>query len=213
MALAIAAASIVTAGTSTLTVRAAQSVADPELLIIDMDGNGICLSSPARGVVYKFNRPSEPPVRTGWTCAGAGDAFVVNDVTTNGRIDGSWEMLGGRPGPWPANGIGQLIFLDGWTPREQGRPKTPDGRIDAADWIYPQLALWVDQNHDGQSQEKELESAAFGGVISISLNAKVTSQIDASGNTITRRTTASIKRGASTLERQVVTVRFSRSPG
>jgi len=185
----------------------------PEVLIIDMNGDGICLSSVAEGVSFRFE-PKAPATRTAWTCGKGGDAFVATDFTTNGRIDGSWEMVGGRAGPWESNGLEQLTYLDGWSPKTSKElPPIRSGRIDAGDWIYPQLALWIDENHDGITQEKELESAAFGGVLSIALGAKVLHEVDGFGNTITRRTTATIKRGTGTIDRQAVTVRLKNTSG
>ena len=81
--------------------------------------------------------------------------------------------------------------------------------IDIRAEIYSKLALWIDLDHDGQSQESELQSLAYAGIESISLSVKRVRE-DVSGNIITARSVAT-RRGPNGLEdREVVSVKLAR---
>lgn len=83
---------------------------EPELLVIDLDGDGIQLSSFDSGVSFVFAPPSQP-VKTSWTAAGSADAFIGIDGNRDGRITSVRELLGGLLGP--PNGLAYLEALDG----------------------------------------------------------------------------------------------------
>jgi hypothetical protein len=161
-----------------------------EVLVINLDGRGLCLTSAAEGVL---SNPASAVERNGWTCAGRQDAFVVSDRTRDGRIQG--EILGGVMGP--PNGFMHLEAV--------GRTKV----IDVNTTLYSQLALWVDLDHDGQSQESELQSLSHAGIESISLSVKTVRE-DVSGNIITARSVVKL-RGPNGLEdREIVSVKLAR---
>jgi hypothetical protein len=137
-----------------------------EVLVLDLDGNGVCVTSRSQGVIFRFN-PRESAIRTPWVCARRPDPFFAVDVTKNGRIDGSWELLGGMLGPHHA--IRYLREMDGARLNEGQIRFGSDGKIDIRDSIFRSLILWTDANHNGTSEEMELQSAEYAGVISISL--------------------------------------------
>jgi hypothetical protein len=172
-----------------------------EVLVINLDGRELCLTSATEGVL---SNPTTAAERNGWTCAGRQDAFVVNDQTRDGRIQG--EMLGGLMGP--PNGFMYLQAMN----RSGGRGAGPTsvGLIDVNAPIYSQLAVWIDLSHDGQSQESELQSLGNAGIESISLSVKTVRE-DVSGNVITGRSVAK-RRGPNGLEdREIVSVKLATS--
>lgn len=178
-----------------------------ELLVIDMKGDGFCFSSKSQGVTLRFD-PRSPPVRTAWTCKAGDDSFVAVDVTQNGRIDGAWELLGGLVGP--KNGFDYLGFVDGRILGRSGRLRTTDRRIDRADPVYATLILWRDANHNGLSEEIELQSVAYAGVVSLSAESQQVTDVDRSGNVITRKGVAIVRQGDRDIERSTATVKLVR---
>jgi hypothetical protein len=175
--------------------------------LIDVDGDGLCATSVEAGVEFTF-MPRAVPVRTAWTCGPTPDALVGRDLTRDGRIDGAWELVGGRSGP--ANGLMSLRRYDG--ARRTGRgfvAGISDSVLDSRDDIYRFLVLWTDRNHNGRSEEPELESLENAGVTSIDLASRPVSDRDKFGNVITARSMARVRRRGRSFEREVVTVRFA----
>jgi hypothetical protein len=181
----------------------------PEFLVLDLDGDGICLSSVRDGVVFRLDRSRAEPRRTAWTCAGGRtDPFIAWDRIQDGRIDGAWELIGGVVGG--TNGFRFLGPYDGrLTDNIRGPKIAPDGRINASDWIYSSLILWSDRNHNGISEEAELESIEYAGVRSINLAVKAAEDTDASGSVITGRSVATVQLQGREVERPIVSVRLA----
>src|SRR4029077_13419234 len=99
----------------------------------------------------------------------------------NGTIDSAQELFGYPtqpqiPGPNP-NGWLALAVYD-----EPAYGGNGDGVIDAKDAIYPELLLWIDENHDGISQPNELHHLAELGVTRIPLAYTHKSYRDDNGN-------------------------------
>jgi hypothetical protein len=151
----------------------------PELMLIDLDGNGIRLSSVADGVSFVF-AGGRPPEQTAWTLLGSRDAFVAIDQNRDGRIASSEEILGGLLGP--PNGFEYLSRV------LAGRGDPPP-RLELGHPLFRQVVLWTDTNHDGQSQEPELQSLEYAGFVSVDLSGVglVNEPPDAAGNVVTRR--------------------------
>ena len=63
-----------------------------------------------------------------------------------------------------------------------------DGKIDVQDSVYLNLRLWLDNNHDGQSQTGELMTLSQAGLKSISLDYTRSRFVDAYGNIFRYRT-------------------------
>lgn len=142
-----------------------------ELLILDVDGNGVCLVPPESGIALSLMRGG-PKATMAWTCKGSDDAFVVIDFNTNGRVDSREELVGGALGP--PNGLDYLSVFDGRsTLRVTGgssqRDAPEDGIIDSRDGVFGELILWTDTNHDGASQEDELQGMAWSGISRLDL--------------------------------------------
>jgi hypothetical protein len=122
-------------------------------LLIDLDGGNLQLTPPEAGVVFDIDGQGHG-VPVAWTAAGSGDAFLVMDKNHNGVIDNGMELfgpLGAQVGDDPANGFQALALFDqGFLGGDE------DGRITAADAYFGELRLWIDSDHDGVSQAREL---------------------------------------------------------
>jgi len=140
-------------------------------LALDLDGNGIELSSTASGVHFGFDGGNYKAA-TGWL--NPNDGFLVYDANQNGGIDNGTELFGSST----ANGFDILSFYDG---RSGGNYYTDpsggaidysqvNGVIDANDPIYNHLQVWRDLNQDGVSQANELMSLADAGITQINLS-------------------------------------------
>lgn len=53
-----------------------------------------------------------------------------------------------------------------------------DGVISKADLVWPHLRIWVDENHDGQSQRPEIRTLGAHGVVSIGLGHEEVNVLD-----------------------------------
>lgn len=149
-------------------------------LVLDLEGDGILLSSPRSGVRFDLNRSGS--VRTGWTW-GADDAFLARDLNGNGRIDDGGELFGSatnlKSGARAENGFEALADLD-----DDG-----DGLMTPADGAWAELLLWLDRNHNGLTEAGELSSLEGGGVESIHLGYVEIAETDPFGNQTRQRST------------------------
>jgi hypothetical protein len=121
-------------------------------LIVDLDGDGIHLSSLAQGVSFDL-LGSGQTVQSAWT--DGRDAMLALDRNENGRIDDATELFGNATGGGAfEDGFAALAPLD----------DNADGVIDARDAAYARLVLWRDANRDGLSQHGELIGLRDAGV-------------------------------------------------
>jgi hypothetical protein len=159
---------------------------DPELcvhtcspIIIDTTGGGIRLTSALDGVLFDIAATGHQ-TQIAWTTAGSRNAFLVLDRNGNGRIDDGTELFGNRtPQPASATPNGFLAVAE-FDKQENGG--NGDGIIDDHDQIFSRLRLWIDENHDGISQEAELHTLPELGVLSINLNYRTARRTDEFGN-------------------------------
>jgi hypothetical protein len=126
-------------------------------VILDMDGDGIDLTSNEDGTVFDIDGDGKQD-QVSWTKSGQGfdDAFLVLDKNKNGEIDSGKELFGDQNGS--ANGYDELAKLD----------SNKDGTIDAKDAAYRELQVWADLDGDGKVGNGELKSLEETGVTSIS---------------------------------------------
>ena len=93
--------------------------------------------------------------RTAWTSSRSLDSFLALDRNGNGIVDDGGELFGNATrlhnGHKAPNGYEALREFDLLEFGGNG-----DWVIDKDDYIYHHLLLWVDINHNGYSEEKEL---------------------------------------------------------
>ena len=130
-------------------------------VILDVDGDGIKLTSRTGGVLFDLDSDgAREPLP--WTEADVDDAWLVFDRDGNGTIDDGTELFGSfspQPASSEPNGFLALAMFD-----EQAAGGNGDGRITALDAVFSQLKLWQDRDHNGYSSVNELLGLREAGV-------------------------------------------------
>jgi Ca2+-binding RTX toxin-like protein len=143
------------------------SFGEHDPLVLDLDLNGVALTSLSGSTAHFDFEMDGFAERTGWVSSG--DALLVRDLNSNGLIDNGGELFG--------NGT-----EDGFTALAEFDLNT-DGVINASDPIWAELKLWKDANQDGVTQAGEIVSLASENVVSIDLDAAASRESRA-GNSI-----------------------------
>ena len=120
-------------------------------LVLDLDGDGIELTSPADAPVYWDDDGDGVATLTGWV--DRDDGLLARDLDGNGRIETQAELFGTR----------EEDALFDLATQDQDR----NGRIDAADEIWSSLRVWRDLNADGVSQVGELQTMEQAGIAAL----------------------------------------------
>lgn len=159
-------------------VRGSSCFCPPSPVILDLDGKGFDLTSAEGGVRFDIEGNGSPE-QMGWTAQGADNAFLALPGA-DGLVHNGKELFGNftpQPPSDNPNGFAALAVFD--LPANGGNG---DGIIDSRDLIYPYLRLWIDTNHDGICQPEEMHTLASLGVVSISLNYRLSKRTDQYGN-------------------------------
>jgi VCBS repeat-containing protein len=147
----------------------AVSAIDP--IILDLDHNGIALTTLDNGVSFDINADGHQD-KIAWT-AGT-DGILAYDVDGNGKIDNGSEIFSPHfAGGSYVDGLAALATLD----------SNHDGKIDATDEAFSKLTIWQDLNHNGISDAGELSSLADHQIASLSLDASA-SNTDINGQSV-----------------------------
>jgi len=107
------------------------------------------LTSPAAGVLFDIDGDGDLE-QVAWTEAGAAVALLAVDVNGDGRITSGRELFGSFSVPRAGNGPNALIE----TFKATGAPLS--GAVQNGHKLYEALLLWLDENHNGISEEWEL---------------------------------------------------------
>jgi hypothetical protein len=155
-------------------------------LVVDLTGQGFHLTGLKGGVWFDLANTGTLQ-RVSWTASDSDNAWLVMDRNGDGRINSGAELFGnytpayfGHPLPTAANGFDALKFIE--NPEYAAPGGVPDGNIDAKDPAYPRLMLWTDRNQNGISEPDEIVPAWKAGLISISLDYRLTRRRDRHGN-------------------------------
>ena len=151
-------------------------------LILDLDADGIPTTGLENIVTFfDINRDGvrEP---SGWTAPYARDAFLWSDFNGNGVVDPG-ELFGAGmllpSGGYARNGFEALQAYD--RPSAGGNR---DGLITRDDGIWDSLRLWVDANHDGRSDPREISTPGSERILSLQLAETPIHRLDSHGNVI-----------------------------
>ncbi|KOF18491.1 hypothetical protein AC244_14110 [Ensifer adhaerens] len=158
-----------------------------EPLVIDLDGDGIELTSLGTSGAYFDLDGDGFAERTGWV--GPDDGLLVLDENGNGRIDDIDELFGSQT----SFGYQELKLLD----------SNGDNVINANDAAFGSLQIWKDANGDGLSTSDELRSLTDYGIRSLSLEASA-SGANLSGNTVLSTSQVTWNDGAITQSAEIV---------
>ncbi len=148
-------------------------------IIVSARGSRIDLTSVAEGVNFDLNSDGIPE-RLPWTRGRSSDAFLAFDRNSNGSIDDGTELFGNytpQSHSDDPNGFRALAAFD-----EENLGGNRDGVIDASDDIFADLRLWVDRNHDGRSQPRELVPVEESEIVAFSLDYRESLRRDEHGN-------------------------------
>jgi hypothetical protein len=164
---------------------------ESSVYILDLDNNGMPLTSPALGVSFDIEADGRQ-VQVGWTTRDSNDAFLCLDVNGNGTIDSAAELIGTRtalPNGQKVPGIAEaLLILQGLVRGPNGRLPDPlppgAATVDAQDAVFSRLLLWTDKDHNGRSQPSELQSLTAAGIVDIRMGYVRDTGVDEGGNRV-----------------------------
>ena len=108
---------------------------------------------------------------TSWTAADSDIGFLVLDHNQNGHVDFN-DVFGNHGRPGGLNGFEYLSHID----------VNHDGVLDATDWTWKYLRLWIDTNRNGNSETEEWHDLGEFGITALYLDYNMTGREDHSGN-------------------------------
>lgn len=144
-------------------------------VIINLSAGPYLLTSLEGGVVFDIDADGMLDA-VSWTEADAAMAFLWLDRNANGLVDSGAELFGDNTpladGGKASNGFHALSELDANT----------DGVINGSDSGWTSLRLWIDANHNGETNAGEVWTIAESGVTEISLDYRWVGRTDQFGN-------------------------------
>ncbi|OUC14135.1 MAG: hypothetical protein B0A82_14065 [Alkalinema sp. CACIAM 70d] len=158
-------------------------------LVLDLDGDGIELTSLAQSRTFFDLDADGFAEQTGWVKAD--DGLLAIDKNNNRRIDDITELFGNAT----TDGFIILKQLD----------SNNDNLIDSRDTQFSKLLIWRDYNQDGFSNIGELRTLTDWGIRSINLNAQSANYFIAD-NRISSSSTYTLTNGTT---RQIVDAWFT----
>jgi len=140
-------------------------------IVLDLDGNGVNLTS-AVGSQVRFDMNGDGTADpTGWV--GAGDGLLALDRNGDGVINKGSEIS------FVQDLVGAQSDLEALAAYDTNH----DGYFDTADTRFSEFLVWRDANQDGVSQSDELQSLAAHGIRAINLTRTPTGQTAAASVT------------------------------
>jgi Ca2+-binding RTX toxin-like protein len=186
----------------------AQMCLPTDPLVLDLNGDGVKLTDWLTDpVLFDADHDGGTKEQTGWVSRE--DGIVVMDLNGNGKIDNISETLSeyfngtegtdGEAGTKPfANGLAALKSLD----------SNNDDAFTSIDTAWSNVQVWVDADHDGDTDVGELKSLGELGISSISLVGVVQSGLVSGGNEVLA--TSTFVQGGQT--REAIAANFLANP-
>ena len=133
---------------------AAPAETAPSVLLFPLDAHvdTMTLTSAENGVAFDIDGDGDLD-RVAWPEAGRDVAFLALDVNRDRRITSGTEIIGSHTVPGAMNGCNALIRVFAAT----GAPLS--GAVREGHQLYEELLLWVDRNHNGVSEPREIRPA------------------------------------------------------
>lgn len=156
-----------------------KSCAENDPIVVSLGDHRYRLTDRAGGVEFDLG-DNGVSTSVPWTHPDSDEAFLFLDRNENGTIDNGSELFGDvtpQHSSDEPNGFLALAVFD-----DVLSGGTEDGRISAADAIFPRLGLWRDANHNGVSEPSELMTLAEAGLDWIDLDYKTSERVDRYGN-------------------------------
>ena len=139
-------------------------------MVLDLDGNGVSTLSAREGVNFDLNATGSTANQYGWV--GGNDGLLVRDINQDGTINDGRELFGSATvlsnGQRAGDGYTAMLDLDA----------NQDHKLTAADAAFKELQVWVDADHDGQTDTGELKTLADLGIVELDLNAQRSTATD-----------------------------------
>ncbi|NGZ07539.1 MAG: hypothetical protein G8237_14425, partial [Magnetococcales bacterium] len=156
--------------TGTYTLQVTCTSGDP--LVLDLDQDGILLTSPENGVLFDMNQDGRRE-QTGWV--GSGDGLLTLDQNRDGMINDIGELVSEYLLPGSGSSLQSLAAMD----------ENRDGRVDGQDGAYSRLQVWRDSDQNGISGANELYGLEQLGILSLGLASQLPATNEIAGNRVT----------------------------
>lgn len=149
--------------------------------------DGFNLTSAIEGVAFPMGLRPDRMIKTAWTDQRSPIAFLALDRNNDGLITTGTELFGGvtpkLDGTRAENGFHALADLD----------SNQDGKVSGEDAMFLKLLLWVDANHDGVSNRRELLTLSQAGVTALATAYSESDERDVNGNWYRYQSTAIVR--------------------
>ncbi|MDP9191197.1 MAG: hypothetical protein M3P06_05790 [Acidobacteriota bacterium] len=178
-------------------------------LILDLNNDGIHTTGLDDPVNFWIDREGRS-LTTAWTDPDTEEAFLWMDLNHD-HMAHVTELFGSRmyapDGVYHANGFAALVKYD--RPQFGG---DADGQITHKDWVWHRLRLWVDRNHDGVSQPKEISLPVTHRIVALNLAYVAGETYDEYGNEMYLISSYEIRRFGTTELRTMADIEFRYIP-
>jgi len=175
-------------------------------IVLDLSRQGLRFTSAGGGVLFDIDGDGLRDWIS-WTNAEDEVGFLAWDRDLNGVIDSGRELFGDSTVQPPSNAPNGFLALALLDLAESGG--NGDGMISDQDGMWGALQVWVDRNHNGQSEENELSTLSSHPVVAIDLAFRESRRKDRYGNELRYRTKVLMEDGPAT---NAVDVFFQRFP-